>query len=434
MSDRRAMEEVKDKWARVWAANRWWVAISLLALTIRIVYAFLAVRVDPFLKVNPLHGDAASYDRIARNLMAGHGFGQQPDTPTAFWPPLYPLFLAGLYRTCGYSLLLARLLQALIGALAVAATALAARSVFGRRVAVLTGLGMALYPHLVYFGAWLIAEALYLALLALTVCIAVRLQSHPSRMGFAALGVTLGLATLTKPATLMLLPLALCWAWIAPPPRATEPRLVQCLLVLTLAVITVVPWTVRNYLIFGAFVPVSTNGGYTFYGANNPQAFGGHREGFPPPLTGFTEAEAEREYYRRAVEWIVRHPGDFSRLALRKLMRLFSPLSVASYEQDYPLSLAGLVRGAYTAFLTLALMGALWSLPRWRQVAIFYALILRVLLGTVLFYGDARYTLPMVPALVIFASVALVRVHDRLRAWRASWAAAALPNHGGHSR
>ncbi len=426
------MKSIEDNWTRIWAANRWWIAIFLLALTVRIVYAFWAARVDPFLRDNPLHGDAASYDRIVRSLLAGGGFAERPGSPTAFWPPLYPLLLAAWYRVCGYSLLAARLLQAVLGAVAVAVTSLAARSVFGRRVAILTGLGMACYPHLVYFGAWLIPEALYLALLALTVCVAVRLQSLPRRMGFAALGLLLGWATLAKPATLMLLPLVVWWLWIAPPPRPTRARLVQCLWLLALAVVVIAPWTVRNYQVFQTFVPVSTNGGYTFYGANNADAFGGHREAFPPPLPAFAEPQAEQEYYRRGMEWIVGHPGDFARLALRKLVRLFSPLSVASYEQDYPLPLAGLVRGIYTAFLILALVGALWSLPRWREVAIFYALIVRVLLGTVIFYGDARYTMPMVPSLVVFASVALVLVYDRLRARRAPLAAEAMRTRGGH--
>ncbi|MBC7261092.1 MAG: hypothetical protein H5T63_03680, partial [Chloroflexi bacterium] len=49
--------------------------------------------------------DAAAYDRIAQNLLAGYGFASTPGQPTAFWPPLYPFFLAGLYnfRTLTYT-------------------------------------------------------------------------------------------------------------------------------------------------------------------------------------------------------------------------------------------------------------------------------------------------------------------------------------------
>jgi hypothetical protein len=36
-----------------------------------------------------------------------------------------------------------------------------------------------------------------------------------------------------------------------------------------------------------------------------------------------------------------------------------------------------------------------------------------VLAGAAIFYGDARYALPMVPSLVLFASTAFVWMHDR---------------------
>jgi len=164
---------------------------------------------------------------------------------------------------------------------------------------------------------------------------------------------------------------------------------------------------------------VSTNGGYTFYGANNAEAFGGHREGFPPSLPGLTESEAEQEYYRRGMEWIASNPGDFARLVLQKLTRLFSPLSVASYEKDYALPLAGWIKGAYWIFLGLAGAGLLLSLSRWREVFILYVGIAGVLIETVIFYGDARYALPMVPAVLLFASFALVRIQTEFRSRKA---------------
>lgn len=415
-------------------ARKWLWVIIVLALILRIVYAFLAPQIDPFLKTNPLHGDAAAYDGIARNLLAGYGFASTPGKPTAFWPPLYPFFLAGLYRLLGYQLLWARLAQAFLGAIAVGATAEAARIILGWRVALLTALGMTLYPHLVYFGAWLIAEALYMALLGLALWVAAFLQRQERLIGFAMLGILLGLGALTKPAGLMLIPLVVLWVWVAPPQRPPHVRLAQSLMIVLGAAAVILPWTVRNYRVFHAWVPISTNGGYTFYGANNPHAFGGHREGFPPALPGFSEPQAEQEYYRLGMEWIVHHPTDFISIAGRKLVRLFSPLSVASYEQDYPLPLAGLVRGAYTAFLGTALAGAWLLRHRWREVAIFYTLVLRVLLGAVLFYGDARYTLPMVPSLVVFASVLLIWIYDCVRARQAVSAHSPVPACGGKRR
>ena len=395
----------------------WWPAVFLLALVVRAGYAPLSASVDPFLRSAPLHGDAASYDLIARNLMAGEGFGTSPGVPGAFWPPLYPFFLAGLYSALGHSLLVARLVHALLGAAAVGAVYAAARTVLGRPVARLAGLGMALYPYLVYFGNWLISEALYLLLLGLALWAMARQQRHSSRRGLVGLALLLGLGILAKPAALFMLPLVGFWALLAPPDRPLPARLGRASLVLLVTALVVLPWTVRNYRAFGAFVPVSTNGGYTFYGANNAQAFGGHHEGFPPPLPGLSEPAAEDEYYRRGLDWIAEHPADFARLALRKLARLFSPLSVASWDTDYPLppAVGCPVRALYGAFLATAFGGALLALRRWRAVFLFYIPMLSVLASTVVFYGDTRYTLPMVPSLLIFAGFGVRSAGERLR-------------------
>jgi 4-amino-4-deoxy-L-arabinose transferase-like glycosyltransferase len=365
------------------------------------------VQIDPFLRANPLHGDAGSYDRIARSLMGGAGFAEIPGRPTAFWPPLYPMFLAGLYSLFGYNPLVPRLVQAVLGVVTVGATFEVARLLFDRRVAIFAGLGIALYPHLIYFSTWLIAEAMYMALLAITVLVAVKLQVRQRWRDVVLLGVLLGLGILAKPATLMLVPLLALWVLLAFSTQPLTVRLGYFAIILLVLAVVVAPWTLRNHLVFDDFVLVSTNGGYTFYGANNGDAFGGHYEGFPPRLPGLSEPEAEAEYYRLAIEWITRHPGDFLRLVGHKLARLFSPLSVASFEEDYPLPLAGVVEGVYSVFLGLAGVGLLRTLPRWREVFLLHMLILRVLVGTILFYGDARYTLPMVPALVILAAVAL---------------------------
>jgi len=385
----------------------WPVVIFALALAVRVVWALLAGRLDPFLRLNRLHGDAAAYDRIARNLLAGQGFAEFAGRATAFWPPLYPAFLAGLYSLLGHNLLLARLLQAVLGAATVLAAAKAFEGALGRRTAALAGLGMACYPYLVYFGTWLIAEALYLLLLCLSLLVATRMQARPTLRGYATLGLLLGLGALTKPAGLMLVPLLLVWVWVAPPARTGRVKLLQGALLLAVCVATLAPWTVRNYLVFRSFVPVSTNGGYTFYGANNAEAFGGHREGFPPHLPGLSEPEAEQEYYRLGTDWIRSDPVAFVRLAARKVQRLFSPLSVASWEQDYPLPWSGYVRAIYASFLVLSLLGLVVSLRRWREVFVFYAPILRVVIGALVFYGDVRYTLPMVPSLAAFAALGL---------------------------
>jgi hypothetical protein len=80
-----------------------WILIALVL----IVRAVAVWRAGPPV----LEGDSMHYHDIAMNLSAGHGFAFSPSQqmpwqreplgtpqPTALRPPLYPLFLAALYR------------------------------------------------------------------------------------------------------------------------------------------------------------------------------------------------------------------------------------------------------------------------------------------------------------------------------------------------
>ncbi len=396
--------------------TRWRTDLPLVAaagFAVRLVYAWAAPSLDPFLAGNRLHGDAASYDAIVQSLLAGSGYSLHPPDPDYFWPPLYPLLMWSVYSLGGYDLAVGRLVQAALGAAVPAVVYLLGRRIACERTALLAGLGAVFYPHLIYFGAWLIAEPLYLVLLVLTLLAGSSLQRRSGIRWSAALGILLGLGILAKPSSLFLLPAVLLW-FLVISSATLKRRIALGTAAAVVMVVVVSPWLLRNHSSTGEWF-LSTNGGYTFYGANNAEAFGGHREGFPPRLPGLSAPQQDREYYRLGLKWIGSDPGGFLRLAVRKYERLLSPLSVASYERDYELPFSGLVRAAYWAFLATAAAGMVLSARRWRECAILYLPVFGVLLSTGLFYGDARYTLPMVPSQVLFASTAIVGAFDGAR-------------------
>ena len=64
-----------------------------------ILFAALAIRVA-FVLATPnytLVHDAIDYDHHAASIADGHGFALSYGRPTAFRPPAYPIFLAGVY-------------------------------------------------------------------------------------------------------------------------------------------------------------------------------------------------------------------------------------------------------------------------------------------------------------------------------------------------
>lgn len=387
------------------ATTRLLFPVFLLALLIRLLWAILAESYDPFLIRDPLLGDAASYHRIAINLLAGNGFAYAPDKPSSFWPPLYPFSLAAVLALFGQNLLAARLIQAVWGAIPPVVFSWIALKSLGKTQAYLVGFGLALYPYLIYFGAWLIAEALFMMIYSL-VFLGAWLFAHRLQVRWLVLtAFFLGLSILAKPSTLFMAPFLALWVAFSPVALPLKSRLGHVFILTLVTIAVVLPWSIRNYLVFNHFVLVSSNGGYTFLGANNPNAWGGHNEFYPPLIPGLTDAEMEDVFFSEAWQWIGSHPGDFARLAVIKVHRLFSPLSVASQPQDFLIPGATLVYFFYRLFLLIALLGIIMGLKHWRAIGYLYAPVIGVLLSTILYYGDARYTIPMAPSLVMFSSL-----------------------------
>ena len=390
--------------------QRWLVVVFALALVIRVAYAFLAPQVDPFLIQDELHGDAADYDLLAQNLIQGRGFTEYPPyEPTSFRAPLYSFFLAGVYLIFGHSLTAVRLVQALLGALVCLFSVQIAARLFGSKVALFTGLGVALHPLMIYFGAWIITDTLFLALFTGTVLMALKLVEHPRAVAAVGTGACLGLSILTRPQSVLMLPLLLFWFILRSKETGLRAWLAPALLFVIATIAVLIPWTLRNYIVHGEWIFVSTQGGYTFNGANNPYAFGGHVPNYPPPIEGLSEVELDREYYRRGLDWIRSSPGDFVRLLPKKFVRLWSPVQVNTYEGEDFLPYAGLLKAIYLLYLALAIYGATRLGPNWtRSMILLFAIAVFTLAGLV-YYGGTRYALPTAPFLVILAAVSLVK-------------------------
>ncbi|HEX7301044.1 MAG TPA: glycosyltransferase family 39 protein [Solirubrobacteraceae bacterium] len=251
------------------------MGLLLLALVLRLGY----VAVTPGYTVVD---DARDYDIHARSIAAGQGFahiGSGPTGRTAFRPPGYPYLLAGVYALGGVQradasrrFVVGRVANALVGTAIVGLIGVLCAQVFDRRVAVVAMALAAVYVPLILVGGSLMSEPLFAALLlgALSAAIQHRRSAHRCRWALLA-GVLGGLTILTRAnAAILLAPLMFAvwdarprWSW-----RALAPPVVLA----AVALLTVAPWTVRNAVAFGRFVPVSTQLGTALAGTYNDAA------------------------------------------------------------------------------------------------------------------------------------------------------------------
>lgn len=85
------------------------------------------------------------------------------------------------------------------------------------------------------------------------------LEKNSLRRG-VLLGATIGIAALTHAAAIVFGPIAFVLVFLSSKSSRLE-RLQSCCLVIFVAAVIISPWTLRNYLTFGQFVPVRTGFG-----------------------------------------------------------------------------------------------------------------------------------------------------------------------------
>jgi hypothetical protein len=210
------------------------------------------------------YGDEEQYHGLALSMLHGQGFVNDDGTPTAFRPPGYPFVLASLYAISEHAVLAKLLNVLLLGALAFLLGVIAARI---KPVATpwVPYLVLAC-PILIYVASVLYPQILGAVLLSSVVLIMTRKNVTLTDFGLA--GVIYGLLCLAIPSFLMVLPLFFLYLLLVNW-SAVKTAIVQAS-VLTMAILVVLaPWTIRNYVVFGQLVPVSSIGGLNLMFGNS---------------------------------------------------------------------------------------------------------------------------------------------------------------------
>jgi MYXO-CTERM domain-containing protein len=407
-------------------------ALLLLALAARIGY----VVATPDYQI--VH-DARDYDNHARSIATGHGYarmGSGPSRATAFRPPAYPYFLAGVYAITGVARAdvterarVGRIANAIVGTAIVALIGLLAAQFFDRRIALAAMALAAVYIPLVLAGGALMSEPLFAALMlaALVAAIRHRRSAHPFRWAVVA-GVFAGLMILGRANALVLLaPLALA-VWTGRPWRAWRSLAAPAVLV-AVAIVTVAPWTIRNAVVLHSFVPVSTQFGSALAGTYNDEARADRDRPAswrslrridqyqylvgPPHNRQVNESQLDKELRAVAFRYAADHPAYVAKVALWDTLRMLdlagigwsrhtaSTISVAPDWAD-----AGVV--CFWFFALLAVAGAFTA--RRRRLPLYVAAIPLLLYLSVVFmvFETPRYRTGIDPFIVLLAAFAVV--------------------------
>lgn len=416
----------------------WWVFGTAIAL--RVVWVLT-------LNETLTWADERVFAKIALGM--AHGNGYVSDSYRA--NPGLPFYLSLVFRLFGENYLVARLGQCVLGAFTCLLVGWAAETAVSRRVGVLSGLLLAVYPQHVYLAGVFYVDCLLTFLLSLTVYLVVRTTEMTSGWPALATGIALGATVLTRSTFILFAPCVVL-AWLCGMRAPWKQKLLACIALAVGMMALVLPWTWRNYHVFGKPVLVSS-GFYTMmWRGNSELADGGpfdrDRMWFSPEWNErlrelpVDEQRALTEKYERiddaihrrsaelgdealatdeilkpvAIELMVSNPKRTVALFLSKVATLYSAFSSTHSTNPHTTGKVKLVAAVtFYPLLALGLAGALIGLPQWRELLPVYGLIGIVTISHGLLMAATRYRLPIDPFWIIFASLAMVWGWDRTR-------------------
>jgi tetratricopeptide (TPR) repeat protein len=421
------------------------ILIFVVSFAVRLIYLLELHAKSPFFSY--LYLDALRYNSWAQSI----AFGVQHAIEPTFRAPLYPLFLAGIFKIFGHDLFIARLTQVLLGALICVMIYLIALRLFNKRVAIISALMGAFYGPFIYWSGEILIVTLITFLDLVMLLILLRAFDKPRKLFWLLGGAVLGLSSIARPNVLVFIPwiilliLLMNKFTVAKATKRLKFVYMLCFLAGIFAVIS--PVTINNYIKAKDFVLISSQGGINFYMGNNPEADG--RSAQPPgriaargeflddawlaSVVLAEEAKGEslkpsqvsRFWYSEGLKFIFNHPWQWFKLMSRKLAYFWTGVEVTNNEDAYYFTrfsnMLGLlmwqkvIAFPFGLICPLALVGIIVSRKHWRKLLLLYGFIFFYMASVVAFFVCARYRMPIIPVLLIFAGYTIHYCVERLK-------------------
>ncbi len=214
----------------------------------------------------------AEYDSIARAIRSGRGFAdpfQEPTGPTAWMPPALPYLLASLYWITGDDresvvaiVLAVQMFVVSFTCALVVGEARRCRAVGASYVVIVVGLAACFQllfrrTHDVWLNL-LVVDLLWLGLVS-------RWQQPRRLIYWGSLG---GVAALCSPILGAAWAGLTCWRWLSCNRKQLDSnrqqrwqkRWTAVAVVAGLSILPVLPWTIRNRMVLGSWMPIKSNG------------------------------------------------------------------------------------------------------------------------------------------------------------------------------
>ncbi len=376
------------------------------------------------------------YSAIASNLARYGSFSSPPDMLISHRPPLYPAFVAVIYKICGdenYNAV--RLIQSLLSLVMVVIVYHLGCILFSERVGLWGSALCCFYPSLLVYNNLILTEMLFTFLVCAALYVLILSIQRESLAWMVGAGVVFGLAALTRSVLWLYAPV-LGLVLLLTLRGNLRRRLALASTFVCAFALTLTPWAIRNTLLQKTLTVVDATGGQNFMMGNyehtplvrawtaielqgerawDTQLFAEH-----PGYGSMTKGQRDKLALRAALRFILQHPlltlqrdvikfFDFwqleRELPAQASQGYFGPLPGWSVKL-----LSVVVVASYAFCFLAAVFGILLAPPGDRCYHwILLSLILFITAMHTLAFGHSRYHLPLMPLMLLYGASAITR-------------------------
>jgi 4-amino-4-deoxy-L-arabinose transferase-like glycosyltransferase len=406
---------------RILPRSRLKLPLAMSGLAVLLSLFFSLVIFPHFQEPLNLNIDPDRVGELGANIYRGKGFiYNESSSPAVDRGPTYPYLLAGIFwLTGGVRFTAIQIFQAACHGLTCFLIFLAAHRIFERRVAIIALLLCSVHPMLIWYTARIWIETIN-TLATMIILLAIVLMSErltfPRSIGAGAI---MGIAALTKSIIILFPFVAAIYFFL----RWRKESLPHVLLMILSTVLLVVPWTLRNHAVSGELVPVHTSLGLNLiqgdaigeYWTKKPYStielwrIGKHK--IDSLLSGSqhtaTDPIGDRMLMRSSWSHSLSHPLFFVKRALANFVT-FWYLSESKMKSLFLVFIQG----------PMLLCVIFVSVLLWNKNPMIWPALLLIGYYAVchsLVFGWARFSVPIIPACLLFVAYALVEIHRKFR-------------------
>ena len=373
-------------------------------------------------------GRVDNYHSIAKNIVSGHGYRFTPETSlTLMREPGYPYFLAALLYVFDNDREAATIANIIFTSLAAFLVSTLARSVCALRcVPVAAAILFMLHPGLVLTELRGGVESLFTLLVLVFLALLHKAVSTEKAAAYVRAGLVLGVASCVR-STALLFPAFLIFhaLLLQGSLRSVARSAWRAALVFACALLVLSPWIIRNELLVGKFIPTASVQGIAMQvgeylcihrGEKDMSALDMDAAAVRNKLAAAAGYRFDGDYYqffydprdelkfnsslgRQVVQDYVQSPAMFAKCAANNVFNFWfagknRAVTVANVCVQLP-------------YILLALWGIALGVGRLDRSAV--SLLLLFVAYTVAVYvpihAQARYSIPLIPILAIFAAM-----------------------------